>query len=49
MMGSLTFDLDEVVTKTTAGLIILPKDHYLIKRINQPEENWHRIGKSACD
>lgn len=49
MMGKLTFDLDEVVTKTTAGLIILPKDHYLIKRKNQPEENWHRIGKSACD
>lgn len=49
MMGRLTFDLDEVVTKTTAGLIILPMDHYLIKRKNQPEENWHRIGKSACD
>ncbi len=49
MMGNLTFDLDEVVTKTTTGLIILPKDHYLIKRKNQPEQNWHRIGKSACD
>jgi Na+-translocating ferredoxin:NAD+ oxidoreductase RnfC subunit len=49
MMGQLTFDLNEVVTKTTAGLIILPKEHYLIKRKNQPEENWHRIGKSACD
>lgn len=49
MMGNLTFDLDEVVTKTTAGLIILPMDHYLIKRKNQPEQNWHRIGKSACD
>ena len=49
MMGSLTFDLDEVVTKTTAGLIILPKDHYLVKRKNQPQQNWHRIGKSACD
>ena len=49
MMGHLTFDLNEVVTKTTAGLIVLPKDHYLIKRKNQPEENWHRIGKSACD
>jgi len=49
MMGKLTFDLDETVTKTTAGLIILPKTHYLIKRKNQPEENWHRIGKSACD
>jgi Na+-translocating ferredoxin:NAD+ oxidoreductase RnfC subunit len=49
MMGQLTFDLNEVVTKTTAGLIVLPKDHYLIKRKNQPEQNWHRIGKSACD
>lgn len=49
MMGSLTFDLDEVVTKTTTGLIILPKEHYLIKRKNQPPQNWHRIGKSACD
>ncbi len=49
MMGKLTFDLDEVVTKTTAGLIVLPKDHYLIKRKNQPEQNWMRIGKSACD
>jgi len=49
MMGKLTFDLDEVVTKATAGLIVLPKNHYLIKRKNQPEKNWHRIGKSACD
>ena len=49
MMGHLTFNLEEVVTKTTAGLVVLPKDHYLIKRKNQPEENWHRIGKSACD
>ncbi len=49
MMGDLTFNLDEVVTKTTAGLVVLPKDHYLIKRKNQPEQNWHRIGKSACD
>jgi len=49
MMGNLTFDLNEVVTKTTAGLIILPKDHYLINRKNQPKQNWYRIGKSACD
>lgn len=49
MMGQLTFDLAEVITKTTAGFIVLPTEHYLIKRKNQPEQNWHRIGKSACD
>ncbi|MCZ2076730.1 MAG: 4Fe-4S dicluster domain-containing protein [Bryobacterales bacterium] len=49
MMGTLCFDLDEVVTKTTGGLIVLPKNHYLITRKNQPQENMNRIGKSACD
>lgn len=49
MMGQLSFNLDDVVTKTTAGLIVLPLNHYQITRKNQPEKNWHRIGKSACD
>lgn len=49
MMGTLSFDLDEVVTKTTAGLILLPKDHYLVTRRSRPPQNMNRIGKSACD
>jgi len=49
MMGRLSFDLDEPVTKTTAGLIALPRDHYLVQRKERPEEAMHRIGKSACD
>lgn len=49
LMGKLTFDLDEVVTKSTAGLIILPKDHYLITRMDRSIEDMNRIGKSACD
>ena len=49
MMGKLSFDLNEVVTKTTAGLIILPKDHYLINRMDRPITSMNRIGKSACD
>lgn len=49
MMGKLSFDLDDVVTKTTAGLIVLPRGHNLITRKSQPLENMNRIGKSACD
>jgi Na+-translocating ferredoxin:NAD+ oxidoreductase RnfC subunit len=49
MMGTLSFDLEDVVTKTTAGLIVLPRDHYLITRRERPIESMHRIGKSACD
>ena len=49
MMGYLSFDLDEPVLKTTTGLIVLPRDHYLITRKDQPQESMNRIGKSACD
>jgi Na+-translocating ferredoxin:NAD+ oxidoreductase RnfC subunit len=49
MMGTLSFDLDDVVTKTLGGLIVLPRDHYAITRKDQPREIMHRIGKSACD
>jgi len=49
MMGSLTFDLDDAVTKTTAGLIVLSKEHPQVVRKSQPLQSMNRIGKSACD
>lgn len=49
MMGALTFDLDDVVTKTTGGLIVLPRDHYLMTRRTRSRQEMNRIGKSACD
>jgi Na+-translocating ferredoxin:NAD+ oxidoreductase RnfC subunit len=49
MMGTLTFDLDDVVTKTTGGLIVLPRDHYLMTRKTRPQQEMNHIGKSACD
>src|SRR5581483_3989490 len=49
MMGSLAFDLDDVVTKTTGGLIVLPRDHYLMSRRTRSQQEMNRIGKSACD
>ncbi|MBS4028103.1 MAG: 4Fe-4S dicluster domain-containing protein [Ignavibacteriales bacterium] len=49
MMGKLEFNLDLPITKTCAGLIVLPKEHTLIQRKEQPEKAKHRIGKSACD
>jgi len=49
MMGALTFDLDDVVTKTTGGLVLLPRDHYLMTRRTRSESQMHQIGKSACD
>lgn len=49
MMGTLSFDPDDVATKTTGGLIVLPRDHYLIGRRTRSIPEMHRIGKSACD
>jgi Na+-translocating ferredoxin:NAD+ oxidoreductase RnfC subunit len=42
-------NLDDTVTKTFSGLIVLPADHYLVTRKNRSIEQMNRIGKSACD
>ncbi|MGA2624111.1 MAG: 4Fe-4S dicluster domain-containing protein [Bacteroidota bacterium] len=49
MMGRLEFNLDLPITKTVAGLVVLPIEHTLVQRKRQPEKSMHRIGKSACD
>ena len=49
LMGGISTDLDDVVTKTCAGLIVLPSDHYLVKRKTRSVAEMNRIGKSACD
>jgi Na+-translocating ferredoxin:NAD+ oxidoreductase RnfC subunit len=49
MMGETTGDLDRPVTKTTAGAIVLPRDHPVIQRKLKPAQQQAAIGKSACD
>ncbi|RCK71648.1 MAG: Cob(III)alamin reductase [Ignavibacteriae bacterium] len=49
MMGTLTFDTSLPITKTCAGLVVLPVDHRLVKRKVRNEQSMNRIGKSACD
>jgi len=49
MMGRLTRDLAEPITKTTTGLIVLPEEHHLVERMTRPIGAKNRIGKSACD
>ena len=49
MMGKLTRDPEQCVTKTTGGLIVLPGDHPQVMRQERPEPAQHQIGKSACD
>lgn len=49
MMAHLAQDLQRPVTKTTGGLIVLPRDHALTRRYLRTWAAQDRIGKSACD
>ncbi|HNY42736.1 MAG TPA: SLBB domain-containing protein, partial [Bryobacteraceae bacterium] len=43
MMGTLSFDMDQPVTKAMGGLIVLPADHALVERRLRPKEAMARI------
>jgi len=49
MMGRVESDLKTPLAKNTGGLIVLPSDHYLIKRKTTPKESYTRIGHGQCD
>ena len=49
MMGGVEFDQQKPVSKTLGGLIVLPADHYLIKKKTTPREAYTRIGHGQCD
>jgi len=49
MMGETTDDLDRPITKTTTGVVILPRRHHVIERKLKPAKAQAGIGKSACD
>ncbi len=49
MMGESTDQFDRPVTKTTGGVIVLPRSHHVMQRKFKPAKIQHAIGKSACD
>lgn len=48
LMGSVTTDPDLPVTKTTSGIIVLPRDHALVRRKTVPLETMLRVSRAAC-
>ncbi len=49
MMGRLASDLDAPVTKTLGGIIVLPKDNAVVRRMSESLRTSLRRGKSTCD
>lgn len=48
MMGSVTEDLRQPVTKTTSGILVLPEDHSLLQRKRRTTQDVHKIAYT-CD
>ncbi len=49
MMGRITEDGNEVVTKTTSGIVLLPKDHSYVLRRSRSLQTEIRMSKSICE
>ncbi|PSW06122.1 4Fe-4S dicluster domain-containing protein [Photobacterium lipolyticum] len=49
MMGSVTEDLSQPVTKVSSGLLVLPRESRIARIKTRSEQDLRRIGKAACD
>lgn len=49
MMGRLVRSLNEPVTKTTSGIIVLPADNATVRYLSRPLGSWVKRGRSTCD
>ena len=49
MMGPVMSGLDGYVTKKTKGLVILKRQHYLIKRKTLSPEQARRVNRTSCE
>ncbi|MGF1760064.1 4Fe-4S dicluster domain-containing protein [Photobacterium sagamiensis] len=49
MMGSVTDDLCQPVTKVSSGLLVLPRESRIARIKTRSEQDLRRIGKAACD
>jgi Na+-translocating ferredoxin:NAD+ oxidoreductase RnfC subunit len=49
MMGWLAQGLSEPITKTTTGLIVLPRNSPVVRSLGRPLGSWVKRGRSTCD
>jgi Na+-translocating ferredoxin:NAD+ oxidoreductase RnfC subunit len=49
MMGRVSQDLAEPVTKMVSGLLVLPKDNAVVRYMTRSRTSWVRRGISTCD
>lgn len=48
LMGHIKASWDDPITKTTGGLVVLPRDHYLVTQVEMPVERQVKIAMAVC-
>ena len=48
LMGHIKVSWDDPITKTTGGLVVLPRDHYLVTQHEMPVERQVKIAMAVC-
>ncbi len=49
MMGKIAWDVQEPVTRTTSGVLVLKRSGAVVRYLTTPAQNWVRRGRSTCD
>lgn len=49
MMGKIAWDVQQPITKTTSGILVLKRNTAVVRNLTTPAGNWVRRGRSACD
>jgi Na+-translocating ferredoxin:NAD+ oxidoreductase RnfC subunit len=49
MMGRVATDVQEPVTRTTSGVLVLRRSGAVVRNLTTPARNWVRRGRSTCD
>lgn len=49
MMGRYSENASELISKTTGGIVVLNRDHDLIRRYTRPAAEYNKIAKASCD
>jgi Na+-translocating ferredoxin:NAD+ oxidoreductase RnfC subunit len=49
MMGKIALDVQEAVSRTTSGVLVLKRSGNVVRYLTTPAKNWVRRGRSTCD
>jgi len=49
MMGKIVWDIQQPITRTTGGILVLKRTSTIVRQMTTPIANWVRRGRATCD